>query len=62
MLDSYFDDEKEFPEQQPRLLDCDGDPVLAIVNILADSWFEVCGPLFWGTLIIGFFCAAFASS
>ena len=62
MSDWYFEGEEEraFVGHEPLPLDFDSDPAAAIANILAGGLMEVCGPLFWGMLIVGFFSALFS--
>ena len=44
----------------PAELDLVNDPALAIAHLLAGGLIEVCGPLFWAALAIGFLLAEFS--
>lgn len=61
MSHRYFDDEQklDFAGSEPLLLDFENDSGVAIAYTLAGGLMEICGPLFWGALILGFLSAEF---
>ena len=56
-----FDDSEQQTRADAVELDLGDDPALIAAHLLAGGLMEICGPLFWGALIVGWLFAAFVS-